>query len=144
MKNKIIKSIYIFIAFIQVVLITAVFIIDNLTSKKAGVNHHIYYRRHQFEQNIYSINNLLWQNILAVVLGIIFLIFLIFAIKYRKSLFVKIQLSITVVLSFLLSGIISSQFFIDKLAYPYFIMVFQLILIIQILFIIVMGFVKIY
>ena len=59
MKNNSLKKIlYTLIAFIQVALIITVFIVQDLTSKKAGVMRHIYTRRYQLEESIFTSYNL--------------------------------------------------------------------------------------
>ncbi len=137
MKRKLwCKMVYALTCFIQASLIGAVFIINDLTGKKAGVMHHVYYKRNQYEQGIYSLENLGWQKLLAVILGILFLLFLIYAVKEKKNRFYKIQLFIASVISFLVYFVICSNFFISMLAYPYFIMVLEWVLLIQIIIII--------
>lgn len=141
MKNKNIKTIlgnlvYILAALIQISLVTIVFIIDNLTVKKAGVMRHIYSRRIQYEQSIYSSINLLKHSILATTLGTLFILLLLYAIKKNKSTFYKVQLTLGIVASFLVSIVINSTFFINMMSYPYFIIASELILLIQIIIII--------
>lgn len=141
MKKKLLNKIaYSFASFIQLALIVGVFIINDLTGKKAGVMHHVYYKRHQYEQGIYSLQNLLWQKTLGIVLGIIFVIILMYAIKKRKSTFYKLQIFLAAIISFLIYLIISNNSFINMLAYPYFIMAFELVLLIQIIIVAIMYF----
>lgn len=141
MKNKNIKTIlgnlvYILAALVQISLVTIVFIIDNLTVKKAGVMRHIYSRRIQYEQSIYSSINLLKHNILAATLGTLFILLLIYPIKKNKSTFYKVQLTLGIVASFLVPIVINSTLFINMMSYPYFIIASELILLIQIIIII--------
>ena len=74
MKNKIwVKILYILTLIIQVGIISATFIIEYLTNKKAGVMHHVYYRRYQFENSIFSQSNINTQKIILMILIAIFL-----------------------------------------------------------------------
>lgn len=137
MKNKniirIIKSIvYGFIALVQISLITIVVVINHLTTKKAGVMRHVYSRRLQYQEGIYSSNNLLKHSLFGGILAILFIILLIYALNRKQSLFLKVQLVLGSSMGLLIPIVINSNFFINTMSYPYFIMAFELILIIQI------------
>lgn len=66
MKLKKIKTIVYTVALIiQLFLIFAVFKLNSLAEIKGGLMHHIYYKRYEYEQGIYSAANLnLHSNIL--------------------------------------------------------------------------------
>lgn len=139
----IIKKIgYILAVTIQLFLIAAVIIVNWLTNKKAGVMHHVYYRRYQYEQGIYSEDSLLLQSIVILILGVLFITLLFRVIKRNGSLFFLIQIGIAVALVCCLIYVINSQLFISMIAYPYFIMVFELVLAIQILVVILTSIMK--
>lgn len=124
--------IYRLVAFIQSVIIVATFIIQYLTNKKAGVMHHVYYKKYQFENGVFSPENLQVQKIISMILIIIFLVLLAYFMKKRVSKFFKVQLVITTILSIMLFIVMSSGYFASKLAYHYFIMAFSLVLVIQV------------
>lgn len=124
--------IYRLVAFIQSVIIVATFIIQYLTNKKAGVMHHVYYKKYQFENGIFSPENLQVQKIISIILIIIFLVLLAYFMKKRVSKFFKVQLVITTILSIMLFIVVSSGYFASKLAYHYFIIAFSLVLVIQV------------
>lgn len=126
------RIIYRLVAFIQSAIIVATFIIQYLTNKKAGVMHHIYYKKYQFENGIFSPQNLQVQKIISIILIIIFLALLAYFMKKRVSEFFKVQLVITTILSVMLFIVMSSGYFASKLAYHYFIMAFALVLMIQV------------
>ncbi|EJO5348661.1 hypothetical protein NRP93_002792 [Clostridium botulinum] len=137
MINKYMKKIiYIFILLIQVLLIAAAFTLNSLTETKAGVMHHVYYKRYEYEQGIYSQNNLKVQAVLAIIFCIIFIALLAWEIKRKKSIFYNIQLILGSIEGLLVYFVINSTFFVDMLAYPYFIMAFEITLAIQIFIII--------
>ena len=125
--------IYRLVASIQSVIIVATFIIQYLTNKKAGVMHHVYYKKYQFETGIFSPENLQIQKIISIILIIISLVLLAYFMKKRVSKFFKVQLVITTILSVMLFIVMSSGYFASKLAYHYFIMAFALVLLIQVL-----------
>lgn len=139
--RNIVKSVlYSLIALIQISLVITAFVLEKLTAKKAGVMRHIYSRRLQFEQGIFSHNNLKMQSIAIITLSILFTVLLIFAIRKRSSNFHRIQLAKGLMLSILTVIVINSNIFIDMLAYPYFIIVFELVLMIQIIIILILQF----
>ena len=125
--------IYRLVAFIQSAIVVATFILQYLTNKKAGVMHHVYYKKYQFETGIFSPENLQIQKIISIILIIISLVLLAYFMKKRVSKFFKVQLVITTILSVMLFIVMSSGYFASKLAYHYFIMAFALVLLIQVL-----------
>jgi hypothetical protein len=126
-----VKILYIFTLLVQLTLGISVCTLQYLTNKKAGVNHHIYYRKYQFENGIFSENNINYIKIIPIILMIISVYLL---IKNRnKNKFLITQIIITLVFSMILYLIISSNYFINMLAYHYFIMFFSIILFIQII-----------
>jgi len=131
--NKIKGILYSFILLVQISLAITVFILEKLTTKKAGVMRHIHYRRLEFDQGLFFNNNLTMHSFLVIALGILFTVLLIFAVKKRKNKFLKIQLAIGLILSFLVTVVIKNNYFIDMLSYPYFIIAFELLLALQII-----------
>ncbi|WP_352420247.1 hypothetical protein [Proteiniborus sp.] len=136
-KGIIKRVIYAIVALLQVALIVAVFVINNLTTKKAGVMRHVYSRRLQYEQSIFTQVNLIKHNIILIVLCILFAVLLFYAIKRRRKIFTGIQITIGLIISLLTAIAINSKCFIDMLAYPYYIIAFELALLIQIIVIII-------
>lgn len=129
--DKIKKILYPIIVIIQTILWIGVIAIQYLTNKKAGVMHHVYYRKYQFENSIFSPENLLIQKNIAIVLIIIFFVIFIYLLKKNKNIFYKVQAGLTFISSFLIYISMSSRYFTEKLAYHYFIMAFVLVFIIQ-------------
>lgn len=133
MKLKKIKTIVYTVALIiQLFLIFAVFKLNSLAEIKGGLMHHIYYKRYEYEQGIYSAANLNLHSNILLIIAILFIVFVILAIKNKKSIFYKIQFSLVTVLAIVTYYVIHSSIFIDMLAYYYFVMVFEIDLIIQI------------
>lgn len=143
MKNKIVKKIiYIFAVIVQILLITSAFVLNSLTDTKAGVMHHVYYKRYEYEQGIYSQSNLTIQSIVAVAICILLAFLLFLAIKKGKDKFHIIQIALGLISGILVYFVINNSVFIDMLAYPYFIMAFEFVLGIQIVIIIISRLVK--
>lgn len=131
MNNIIKKILYTLTVTLQLATIVGVFVVQYLTNKKAGVMHHVYYRKYQFENSIFSPENLLIQKNIAIVLTVIFFVIFIYLLKKNKNIFYKVQVGLTFISSFLIYISMSSRYFTEKLAYYYFIMAFVLVFIIQ-------------
>ncbi len=141
MSNKFLKwLLYIILLIIQVGLIIAVFVVNYLTGTKAGVYRHIYTRKMQYAEGIYSPSYLLWQSIIAAGICILFIFLLYYAVKKGHSRFYKVQIALASLLSFFVIVVIQSGFFINMMAYPYIIMVFEITLVIQIIIVIIWRF----
>lgn len=134
MKNNSLKKIlYVLIAFTQIALIIAVFIVQDLTSKRAGVMRHIYTRRYQLEASIFTPYNLNILSILSILLSLIFIFLILYNIKNNKGIFYKIQLIISLLISIMMFMAIKLNYFVNMMAYPYFIMTFLLVLFLQLI-----------
>lgn len=117
---------------VQGTLIGAVTFISSLTDKKAGVMHHVYYKRSQYEKEIYSVTNLNYQFVLFLTIGILFTILFVSSVKINKGRIHSFQLAMTSFLSLATAFVIKSLFFEELLAYLYFVMVFEISVVVQI------------
>lgn len=143
MKKSNLKNIaYALLNFVQLAIIVAVFVIQYLTNKKAGVMHHVYYKKYQYENSIFSSENLQIQKMISIVIAILLLALFIYITKKRNTKFFKVQVGIAEILSIMLYIVISSEYFASKLAYHYFIMAFALVLVIQIFIVILSYFLQ--
>lgn len=130
------KIIYTIIAIIQIAIIAGSFIIQYLTDIKAGVMHHVYFKRYIFENGIFSNANVKIENNILILISFVLIIFSLYIFLKKKNMkFLKIQLLIGMGVALSLYFIINSNYFISKLAYHYFIIAFALTLGIQILII---------
>ncbi len=124
---------------IEIAILVSVFILNHLTATKGGIMKHIYSRRIQYEQGIYSKDLLLKQSVIAILFAVIFAGLLIYTIRNHKNLLLKMELIISILVSLFIPIVINSEFFIDMLSYPYFIMVSEIILLIQIMMVIFLA-----
>ena len=131
-KETIKKAVCIISALLQVAIVGAVFIINDLTDKKAGVMHHVYYKRSQYESGIYSPENLSWQVVVSALLAVIFTVVFIRAVKSKRGILYKIQSALAVGIGLSVIFVIKSSLFMELLPYPYFIMAFEIAMGIQI------------
>ena len=118
------KILYGILIFLQVAAVTALFVAEDLTHKKAGVNHHLYYRRAQFNSNVLTQERILILTVLLVV-AIIALCFLLWKKKNTGKLFgfscvlEILWIAVTVAACYM-------DFFRSSYVYPYMMAVFAL------------------
>ena len=136
------KLLYFVLLFIQVGLIIAVFVVNYLAGTKAGVYRHVYTRRMQYMEGFYNPNSIQWQSLLVACFCIILFILLFSSIKRRMDLFYKVQIALAILLSFFIIFVMNSEFFITMMAYPYIIIVFEIVFAIQLMVVIVLSLIK--
>lgn len=137
MKNVFYKIILLF----QVILALASFVLDYLTDKKAGILHHIYYRKYQFENSIFSVSNIKIQKMILIFVILVSILLLVYAFYKSKNETLKFQTTLFTVFSLFLYFIYSSKFFIEKISYHYFIIAFSVIVFVQI-FVVIFTLIK--
>lgn len=143
MKKQVAQKILYFVSLlIQVGLIIAVFVVNDLAGTKAGVYRHVYTRRMQYMEGFYNPNSIQWQSLLVACVCVILFILLFSSIKRRMGLFYKLQIVLAILLSFFIIFVMKSEFFITMMAYPYFIIVFEIVFAIQLMFVIVLSLLK--
>jgi hypothetical protein len=133
------KLLYFLLLFIQVGLVTAVFVVNYLSGTKAGVYRHVYTRRMHYMEGLYNPTSIQWQSLLVACLCILLFILMFFAIKKRVNLFYKVQIALAILLSFFVFVVMNSQFFSTMMAYPYIIMIFEIVLAIQLIVVIALS-----
>lgn len=126
------KILYAILCVVQILLIVIVNIVSYLSDKKAGVNHHVYYMRYQYQNGIFSSQNLRIQSVLICLITVI-LIFRLIKYKNKFNKFTFIQNLIAVFIGLLLLVMINTTLFQGLLAYFYFIMAFEIVFVIQLL-----------
>ena len=136
------KLLYFVSLFIQIGLIIAVFVVNYLAGIKAGVYRHVYTRRLQYMEGFYNPNSIQWQSLLVACFCIILFILLFSSIKRRMDLFYKVQIALAILLSFFIIFVMNSEFFITMMAYPYIIIVFEIVFAIQLMVVIVLSLIK--
>ena len=133
------KLIYCFLLLIQVGLIIAFFVVNDLSGKKAGVYRHVYTRRMQYMEGLYNSTSIQWQSLFVACLGILLLILLFSSIKKRRGLYYKVQIVLAILLSFFVIIVMNSEYFMTMMAYPYLIIVFEITLAIQLIVVIALS-----
>ena len=133
------KLLYFLLVFIQFGLVIAVFVVNYLSGIKAGVYRHVYTRRMHYMEGLYNPTSIQWQSLLVASLCILLFILLFSSIKRRMDLFYKVQIASAILLSLFITFVMNSEFFITMMAYPYIIMVFEIVFAIQLMVVIVLS-----
>ena len=133
------KLLYCFLLFIQVGLIIAVFVVNDLSGKKAGVYRHVYTRRMHYMEGLYNPTSIQWQSLLVA--WSLYTSHYPFVFFYKKEKGIVLQSSncFSDSLSFFVIIVMNSEFFISMMAYPYIIMVFEIVLAIQLIVVIALS-----
>lgn len=122
---------------VQLILFIGVFILQYLTNKSAGVMHHVYYKRYQFENTIFSNYNLKIKSYFIIFISILFLFLLIYSFLKNKTLNLKLKILFGFLLSIVLYLIMMSGLFDQLLAFHYFIFSFATIVFIQLIVVLI-------
>jgi len=138
--SNVIKAAYAIAALIQLALVAAVVQLNSLTTKKAGVMHHVYYMKDKYAQGIYSPANLRLQSIAIIAIAVLAVGLVVWSFRHKKSLFFKVQAALAAALGVTVWYVVNGGFFKSLLTYPYFIMAFEIVLAIQILILIGLKF----
>ena len=133
--KKINKILYGFLLFLQAAAVIALFVAEDLTHKKAGVNHHLYYRRAQFNSTVLTEDRIL---ILTVMLVTAIAALCFFLWKKRKG---GTLLKVSCVLEILWMAVTVAACHMDlfrsSYVYPYMMAVFAVCILLTILQILV-------
>lgn len=134
------KIAYFLIRIIQISLIAALFLLNYLSGKKAGVNHHVIARKIQWEASILSDSNL---KLISIAVGILVLaIVLIIISKKLKKSFVNRNLVLLIIMALII--IISQKMVLFKnlVIAPYITMGAMAIFLTQTILILITIFIK--
>lgn len=134
------KIAYFLIRIIQISLIAALFLLNYLSGKKAGVNHHVIARKIQWEASILSDSNL---KLISIAVGILVLaIVLIIISKKLKKSFVNRNLVLLIIMGLII--IISQKMVLFKnlVIAPYITMGAMAIFLTQTILILITIFIK--
>lgn len=126
-----------FATVVQLILFIGVFILQYLTNKSAGVMHHVYYKRYQFENTIFSNSNLKIKSYFVIFISALFLLLLVCSVLKNKNLNLKLKIILGFILSVALYIIMMSGLFSSLLAFHYFIFSFAAIVFIQLIVVLI-------
>lgn len=139
--KKIMRNLIIGIgAILKIALLLLPWIINDLCSKKAGVMHHVYYRKVQYFNGIYRDELLNIQIIVAIIIGAIFINEFRKVFRCKKYFIYKIELILGIIASLSMSIISKNEYIINKVAAPYFIMALEIFIIMQFIICMILKF----
>lgn len=131
MKEYLKKGLCFVALFLQAISLIGVGILQFLSDKKAGIMHHIYYKRYEYESSWMSEVELQKYMIIAVIIGVILVLYSIKRYKDNSKKLSMNRLYVLNIMIFLLAYTFKSQFLKSFLAYPYFLIVFIFVILIQ-------------
>ena len=103
---------------IQIALITGMVVLQNLTHKSAGVNHHLYYRKAQYNLKYFNDINVMIAKVILILL-IIFILIYLFKNMNKISKMKKIEIGLIILWLILIMTTFSLSYFNKLLVYPY-------------------------
>lgn len=134
------KIAYFLIRIIQISLIAALFLLNYLSGKKAGVNHHVIARKIQWEASILSDSNL---KLISIAVGILVLaIVLIIISKKLKKSFVNRNLVLLIIMGLIIIVSQKMVLFKNLVIAPYITMGAMTIFLTQTILILITIFIK--
>lgn len=134
------KIAYFLIRIIQISLIAALFLLNYLSGKKAGVNHHVIARKIQWEASILSDSNL---KLISIAVGILVLaIVLIIISKKLKKSFVNRNLVLLIIMGLIIIVSQKMVLFKNLVIAPYITMGAMAIFLTQTILILITIFIK--
>ncbi len=117
------KKIFYAVALIsEILLVAAVFILENLAAKKAGVNHHVLARKSQWETTVFRPENIKILSAMLIILIIALVFMKLHELKKRKnhkSEFEIIQIIIAVLAAVVAILSQSNSYFLEMKTTPY-------------------------
>lgn len=133
MNIKVKKILYYIFTFIQIVMIIGIKVVHNLSSKKAGVNHHLRFYKSKYNNEIFTSSNVFILKIVICIIAILLLLGLIYYILKKKKTNALLDFVISILCCVLLVWMLTSTIPMSLLIYPYMILITCLELLIQII-----------
>lgn len=110
----------IFIA-VELILMFAINYLEKLAYQKAGVNHHLYFKKGEYMFKYLKPENVKFMTILIAILAIIYLIVLVISIKNSRKI-IALESAVALIWSTILEYSLHSASVMEKLVYPYLIL----------------------
>lgn len=133
MYQKIKKILYYIFTLIQIAILIGIRVVHSLSSKKAGVNHHLRFYKSKYNNEIFTNNNIIIFKIIICIVMILLLITLIYFTWKKKIKQTLIDLIISILCCILLIWMINSTLLMSLLVYPFMFFVTVLVFIIEII-----------
>lgn len=132
MFNKIKKISVLILTILELVLLVGIKYIETLARSKAGVNHHLHFKKTQYMRTVFTDPNIKLMLIAGFFVLVVAIVILVLAQKKKNSYLVLGAVSLLIWDSSILYGLKSTSL-IENMAYPYIMMIFAVNLIIAII-----------
>lgn len=133
MSKTVKKIFYCIFTFVQIAMIVGLKVVHNLSSKKAGVNHHLRFYKSKYNNEIFTSSNVFTLKIVVGIIMILLLIALIYYILKKKKAHVLLDFIISILCCILLIWILTSTTPMSLLVYPFMVLVTVLELVVEII-----------
>lgn len=128
------KILFFILSFVQISLLGAVAVVQDLTKKKAGVNHHLRFYRTKYNNVIFTPDNVKVMKIVLIIIAIILAIILVSKIFKAKKFYYKyLEIILAIICAITIYICLISTKIMTLLVYPYFVFALAVILILQLL-----------
>lgn len=133
MTKKVKKILYYIFTFIQIIMIIGIKVVHDLSSKKAGVNHHLRFYKSKYNNEIFTSSNVFIFKVVICTIVILLILGLIYYILKKKKTHVLLDFVISILCCILLIWMLTSTTPMSLLVYPYMVLITCLELLIQII-----------
>ena len=132
--SKTVKKIFYYIfTFIQIAMVIGLKVVHDLSSEKAGVNHHLRFYKSKYNNEIFTSSNVLNFKIVIGIVMILLLIAFIYYIFKKKKAYVLLDFIISILCCILLIWMLTSTTPMSLLVYPFMVLITILELVIEII-----------
>lgn len=138
MSKMVKKILYYVFTFLQVATIIGIKIVHSLSSKKAGLNHHLWFYKSKYSIEIFNNSNIFTFKVIIGIMIVLLFIALIYFMYKKKNNKPLINLIISILCCILLLWILTSTSAISLLIYPFIVFDIVLVLVIEIIKIFIM------
>jgi|SRR3712207_1804155 len=123
MFNKIKKIIVLILTMLEIALLAGIKYIESLTRSKAGVNHHLHFKKTQYMRTVFTEPNIKLMLIAGFLVLLVAIVILVLVQKKKHGYLALGAVSLLIWVSSILYGLKSTSL-IENIAYPYIMMVF--------------------
>lgn len=132
--SKTVKRIfYCIFTFVQIAMIVGLKVVHDLSSKKAGVNHHLRFYKSKYNNEIFTTSNIPTFKLIIGIVMILLLIALVYYIFKKKKTHILFDFIISILCCILIIWMLTSTTLVPILVYPFMVLVTVLVLVIEII-----------
>lgn len=133
MSKTVKKIFYCIFTFVQIAMIVGLKVVHDLSSKKAGVNHHLRFYKSKYNNEIFTTSNIPIFKLIIGIVMILLLIALIYYIFKKKKTHILFDFIISILCCILIICMLTSTTLVSILVYPFMVLVTVLVLVIEII-----------